>query len=138
MNRLSRNSATLELTGAGLTCADAERILRGQIERLSLAASARKHVEQARQCVEDLLAEGASIYGVNTGCGTHSNRRIPPPEVLALQESLLPSHAVGMGQLLSIPVSRLALALRINALAKGYSGVSVALIEMLLEMFNRG
>src|SRR5205823_795639 len=55
-----------------------------------------------------------------------------------LQENLLRSHAVGMGPLLSIPVSRLALALRINALAKGYSGVTVALIETLIEMYNRG
>ena len=44
--------------------------------------------------------------------------------MLALQENLLRSHAVGIGPLLSLGVSRLALALRIQALAKGYSGVT--------------
>ena len=58
--------------------------------------------------------------------------------MLALQENLLRSHAVGMGPLLSLGVSRLALALRIQALAKGHSGVTTELIEQLIEMYNRG
>jgi histidine ammonia-lyase len=107
-------------------------------DQLTLASAARKRVEQSRRCVEGLLAAGATLYGVNTGFGKLSNQRIPAEEVLALQENLLRSHAVGMGPLLDIAVSRLALALRINALAKGYSGVSVALVETLIEMFNRG
>src|SRR5581483_11502324 len=109
----------------------------GQVEQLSLAPAARKRVEKARRCVDELLESGATIYGVNTGFGKLSNQRIAVQEVLALQENLLRSHAVGMGPLLSIAVSRLALALRIQALAKGYSGVTVALIETLLEMYNR-
>ena len=67
-----------------------------------------------------------------------ANQRIPADEVLALQENLLRSHAVGMGPLLSIGVSRLALALRIQALAKGYSGVTAELIDRLIDMYNRG
>jgi histidine ammonia-lyase len=138
MNRLSRSAAVLELAGDGLTLDDAERILRGNVEHLSLAPAARKRVEQARRCVEDLLSGGATIYGVNTGFGKLANQRIPPQEVLALQENLLRSHAVGMGPLLSLSVSRLALALRIQALAKGYSGVSPELLDTLLAMYNRG
>src|SRR5260370_27976947 len=41
-----------------------------------------------------------------------------------------------MGPLLSLGVARLALALRIQALAKGYSGVTLELVDTLLEMFN--
>jgi histidine ammonia-lyase len=137
MARSSR-SAALELDGNSLSLADAARILRGHIERLSLAPAAHQRVEQARRCVDDLLASGATLYGVNTGFGKLANERIGPHEVLALQENLLRSHAVGVGALLSIPVSRLALTLRINALAKGYSGVTVALIEALIAMYNRG
>src|SRR5262249_36842846 len=72
------------------------------------------------------------------GFGKLANRRIEPAEVLALQENLLRSHAVGMGSLLGIGISRLALALRIQALAKGHSGVTADLIDMLIEMYNRG
>src|SRR5947209_951641 len=137
MARLSR-SAALDLDGNRLTLDDARSILHGQVERLAISATARKRIEQSRRCVEELLAGGATLYGVNTGFGKLANQRIPPQEVLALQENLLRSHAVGMGAFLSIPVSRLALALRINALAKGYSGVTVELIEALIEMYNRG
>jgi histidine ammonia-lyase len=138
MSRATSIPDTLELTGDGLTLNDAERILRGQVERLSLAPVARKRVVQSRRCLERLIEAGATIYGVNTGFGKLANRRIADDEVLALQENLLRSHAVGMGPLLGLGVSRLALALRIQALAKGYSGVTSELIDALVEMFNRG
>jgi histidine ammonia-lyase len=138
MNLDTRSTSALELSGDGLTLDDAERILRGQVERLTLAAAARKRVERARRCLENLMATGATIYGVNTGFGKLANQRIAADEVLALQENLLRSHAVGMGSLLSVGESRLTLALRIQALAKGYSGVSAALLDTLLEMYNRG
>jgi histidine ammonia-lyase len=130
--------AALELTGDNLTLADAEAILRGRVERLGLAPAARRRVQQSRRCLEDLIATGAAIYGVNTGFGKLANQRIAPDEVLLLQENLLRSHAVGMGPLLSLGTSRLALALRIQALAKGYSGVTVELLDTLVEMYNRG
>ena len=131
-------SKTLDLTGAGLTLDDAEHILSGRVEEVRLPATAKKRIERSRRCLESLLAGGETIYGVNTGFGKLSNQRIEADEVLALQENLLRSHAVGMGPLLEIAESRLALALRIQALAKGYSGVTVELVEQLVEMFNRG
>jgi histidine ammonia-lyase len=130
--------ALLELNGDNLTLSDAEGILRGGVERLTLAPAARRRVQQSRRCLEALVATGATIYGVNTGFGKLANRRIEDDEVLVLQENLLRSHAVGMGPLLSIGTSRLALALRIQALAKGYSGVSLDLLDTLVEMYNRG
>src|SRR5207237_5231299 len=86
----------------------------------------------------DLLESGATIYGVNTGFGKLAHQRIEPHEVLALQENLLRSHAVGLGALLPLGVTRLAFALRIQALAKGYSGVTPELIDALIEVYNRG
>ncbi len=138
MNRATPTSDALVLTGDNLTLDDAEQILHGKVERLALAPVARKRVEKARRCLEDLMAAGATIYGVNTGFGKLSNRRIEPDEVLALQENLLRSHAVGMGPLLGVGVSRLALALRIQALVKGHSGVTTELVDTLVEMYNRG
>jgi histidine ammonia-lyase len=138
MSRTTSTPTALELTGDGLTLDDAEGILRGQVERLVLASAARQRVERARRCLERLMATGATIYGVNTGFGKLANQRIGPDEVLALQENLLRSHAVGMGPLLGVGTSRLALALRIQALAKGYSGVTTRLIDTLIEMYNRG
>jgi histidine ammonia-lyase len=138
MNRTTLSPAVLELNGENLSLTDAERILSGQVETLTLAGSARRRVDAARRCLQELLAEGATIYGVNTGFGKLSNQRIELHEVLALQENLLRSHAVGMGPLLSLGVSRLCVALRIQALAKGYSGVTAELIDNLLAVYNRG
>lgn len=129
---------TLELSGDGLTLADAERLLHGQVEAISWTAGARKRVERARRCVMDLLDRGETIYGVNTGFGKLSNQRIEPQEVLSLQENLLRSHAVGMGALLPVGVARLSLVLRIQALAKGFSGVTTELIDALVALYNRG
>src|SRR5437588_12702203 len=137
MTRAARNFAALTLTGDDLTLAHADAVLHGRVERLTLAPAARRRVEQSRRCVVDLLEQGATLYGVNTGFGKLANQRIAPHDILALQENLLRSHAVGVGPLLGVGVSRLALALRIQALAKGYSGVTVELIEALLEMYNR-
>lgn len=131
-------ASTLQLSGDGLTIADAERILRGQVTTLRLAPAARKRVERSRRCLETLIAGGGTIYGVNTGFGKLSNQRIAADEVLTLQENLLRSHAVGLGSLLPLGVSRLALALRIQTLAKGFSGVSVELLDQLLALYNRG
>jgi histidine ammonia-lyase len=138
MNRTSATSNSLELSGENLNLHDAQRILEGRVERLALATSARKRVEKACRCLEGLMANGATIYGVNTGFGKLANQPIDSEELLALQENLLRSHAVGMGSLLTIGESRLALALRIQALAKGYSGVTTELLDLLIEMYNRG
>jgi histidine ammonia-lyase len=128
----------LVLRGDGLTLADAERLLADRVEQLSVAPAARRNVVRARRCLDHLAAGGGTIYGVNTGFGKLASQRIEPDEVLTLQENLLRSHAVGVGPPLTLGESRLALALRINALVKGYSGVSPGLVDALVAMFNRG
>jgi histidine ammonia-lyase len=84
------------------------------------------------------IGRGETTYGVNTGFGKLANERIADGEILALQENLLRSHAVGMGDLLPLRVVRLAFALRIQALAKGFSGVTPELLDALIALFNRG
>src|SRR5262245_4988368 len=138
MSRRSPTTATLELDGERLTLADARRILNGQVGDLLLATAARRRVADSRDCVMRLLDQRETTYGVKPGFGKLSGQRIGPGEVLQLQENLLRSHAVGFGPLLGLAVSRLALALRIQALAKGYSGVTPGLIDALQEVYNRG
>src|SRR5262245_43596005 len=66
MTANTRSVSALELSGDGLTLDDAERVLRGHVERLTLTPAARKRVERARRCLEQLMARGGTIYGVNT------------------------------------------------------------------------
>lgn len=131
-------SPSLELSGDGLTLADAERLMHGKIESLRLSPVARKNVERSRKVLVDRLERGETTYGVNTGFGKLANQRIGDHDVLALQENLLRSHAVGLGALLPPGVARLAVVLRIQALAKGFSGVTPELLDSLIALYNHG
>src|SRR5262245_64977776 len=129
MTRSPATNGPLELDGNSLTLADAGRILDGRVSEVRLPERARRQVVRARACLVKLLDEGRTLYGVNTGFGKLSNQRIEPGEVLTLQENLLRSHAVGVGPLLGPAVARLALVLRIQALARGHSGVTADLLD---------
>src|SRR5579871_2221422 len=76
MNRALSSDTALVLTGDNLTLPDAARILHGQVGQLQVAPAARRRVEQARRCLHDLLAQGATLYGVNTGFGKLASQRI--------------------------------------------------------------
>src|SRR6202042_736751 len=64
--------------------------------------------------------------------------RISNDDLQALQHNLVRSHACGLGEPLSEPESRAMLLLRANVLAKGYSGIRPALLQLLAAMLNAG
>ena len=105
---------------------------------VALDPAAPLRVRESRAVVDGLLARGDTAYGVNTGFGKLSDVRIEPGEVQALQRNLVRSHACGLGEPLQEAEVRAMLLLRANVLAKGFSGVRPELIEMLLELLNRG
>jgi histidine ammonia-lyase len=105
---------------------------------VALDPAALPRIHESRAVVDGLLARGATVYGVNTGFGKLSDVRIEPGEVRALQRNLVRSHACGVGEPLPEPEVRAMLLLRANVLAKGFSGVRPAVVEMLLSLLNRG
>ncbi len=76
------------------------------------------------------------VYGITTGFGKFARMVIAPDKLEELQENLIRSHSAGVGPPLSLERVRMLLALRINILAKGYSGVSVKTLLQLIEAFN--
>lgn len=106
--------------------------------RVVLARGVRGAVERSRHTVEQALARGQAIYGVNTGFGKLAGVRIETDQLAALQHNLILSHATGVGEPLAEDVSRLAFALRIHALALGHSGVRFTLLEHMAALFNAG
>lgn len=131
-------SRTLALTGKSLSLGDLERVLREPGLRLSLSAEVVRSIQSSRQVVLDQLREGRTVYGVNTGFGKLAQVRIPAGQITELQENLIRSHAIGLGDPLFPAEARLVLFLRIQALASGYSGVSVELVQRLVKLFNLG
>lgn len=104
--------------------------------RAQLAASARSRVLASRAVVEQAVARGGVMYGINTGFGKLAGVRIPDGQLAQLQRNILLSHATGVGAPLLQQQSKLAFALRIHNLALGFSGVRVELLEQALALFN--
>jgi histidine ammonia-lyase len=107
-------------------------------DAVQLADSAWPAIERSRKVVEDALASGRTIYGVNTGFGRLAQTRIPNNELKHLQRNLVLSHSAGVGEALPDNVVRLVLALKIASLARGFSGVRRVLVERLLALLNAG
>lgn len=93
-------------------------------------------IHKARAFVEDLVQEQKPVYGINTGFGKLATESINKDEVTQLQKNLLMSHACGVGRMLDVDVVRAMLALRINALIKGFSGIRLSVIEKMVEFLN--
>ena len=106
--------------------------------RVALGRAARTRVQQCRAVVESAVANGATMYGINTGFGKLAGVRIPDEQLAQLQKNLLLSHATGVGEPLRVEQSRLAFALRIHNLALGASGVRLALLDQAIALFNAG
>lgn len=127
----------LELNGQSLTLEELAAVAYGH-SHVTLHIEARQRMEASRAVVDRLLATGATAYGINTGFGKLADIKIPQNELVELQENLVRSHACGVGEPLAKPEVRAMLLLRANVLAKGTSGVRVAVAEGLLAMLEHG
>ncbi len=127
---------TAKLDGHSLRIEDVVKVARRE-EPVALTDAACEAVHRSRRTLE-VLAEDPTqlIYGVNTGFGRLVSERISAAEIEQLQENLILSHSAGVGPLLPQEVVRAAMLLRINSLAKGFSGVRLTLLNTLVEMLN--
>ena len=115
-------------SGDGILALDELRALANNTCQLSLALSAHAPVEAAANTVDEIVRSQRTVYGINTGFGKLATKRIPEDQLRALQRALVLSHAAGTGEPLDDATVGLILALKANALAKGYSGVRVEVI----------
>ncbi|XP_010885329.2 histidine ammonia-lyase isoform X1 [Esox lucius] len=125
----------LYLDGNSLTTADLVRLGKG-LFKIKLTNHAEEKVNEAREVIETILKENRVIYGVNTGFGKLAQTIIPQDKLLELQENLIRSTCAGVGSPLSVERTRMLLALRINVLAKGYSGISMETVQAMINAFN--
>jgi histidine ammonia-lyase len=103
---------------------------------VSLANGACQRIAEANELIDDVLAGGEQVYGVNTGFGQLAQVRISIDELAHLQENLVRSHAVGVGDDLNDDVVRLIILMKVIALAEGFSGVRVKLVQALCALLN--
>jgi len=127
----------LHISGNDLTL-EAVREVATERRAALLSPDARQAVNQARAVVDDIVASNKIAYAITTGVGKLSDVRIAGDQIRELQVNLVRSHAVGVGEPLSVPETRAMMLLRANSLSKGYSGVRAIVIDTLCEMLNRG
>jgi histidine ammonia-lyase len=95
-------------------------------------------VRASRAVVDDALASGEPSYGLNTGVGHRKDERLSDDELRRLQDVLVTTHAGGIGPPLPTEVVRAALMVRLNGIARGGSGASLAVADVLAAMLNAG
>ncbi|WP_291377138.1 MULTISPECIES: histidine ammonia-lyase [Achromobacter] len=120
-----------------LTLADLRRAYQQPVS-LTLDPGAARGIDASVATVERIIAEGRTVYGINTGFGLLASTKIAREDLQALQTSLVRSHAAGVGEALDDAMVRLIMVLKINSLARGYSGVRRHVIDSLIALVNAG
>ena len=128
--------STVVLTGNDLTVEDIVAIGIGD-KQVAIDAAALERCRASRIFLEEEVAAKRVIYGVNTSFGPMCNKIISDNEIEALQVNLIRSHAAGLGEPIKDYIAIAMLAVRLNTLAKGYSGVRLELLDFMARMINR-
>ena len=103
---------------------------------VTLGKESRRKIAESNEFIDDVVAGGQEVYGVNTGFGQLAQVRISDDELVHLQENLVKSHAVGVGEHLGDDIVRLVMFIKVVALAEGFSGVRLELVDALCALIN--
>ncbi|AWV27691.1 MULTISPECIES: histidine ammonia-lyase [Citrobacter] len=126
---------TMTLTPGHLSFTQLREIWQQPV-KLNLDAGAIDAINASVACVNNIVAEGRTAYGINTGFGLLAQTRIATEDLQNLQRSLVLSHAAGVGEALDDAMVRLIMVLKINSLARGFSGIRLSVIEALIALVN--
>lgn len=125
------------INGNNLTIEDVVNVCRNNYEVI-ITEEAIINVKKSRELVDKLVDEGKISYGITTGFGRFSDVAISREDSKLLQENLIISHSCGVGNPLSEDTVRAIMLLRVNNLAKGYSGIRLETLQTLVDMINKG
>lgn len=125
------------LTGSTLTLEELVDVCRNNAH-VELDPEATLRVIASRKIIDDFVDREAVVYGVTTGFGKFSDVAISKNDCVLLQKNLIMTHAVGVGAPFDTEVVRGIMLLRLNNLAKGFSGARLETVETLLNMLNKG
>ena len=106
---------------------------------VEISQTSETSMAESRAVIEAIVAGGddaPAVYGVNTGFGALATTRIPPERSAELQQSLVRSHAAGMGPEVETEVVRAMMLLRARTLALAYSGVRPVVAQRLVDLLN--
>ena len=105
--------------------------------QIILTAESRNQLLKSKENVQKIVASGQTVYGINTGFGPLCDTKISEEQTRQLQHNLLISHAVGVGNPIKKELAKTMLVAKAHALAKGYSGVTLEVVERILLMVEK-
>jgi histidine ammonia-lyase len=120
-----------------LTIEDVSRIARSS-EPVSISPAGRQRVAVGRRRLQELIARGERIYGVNTGIGGNAGISLAPDQMELLQHNLMRELGCATGDPLPADAVRASILLRIATFLSGASAVRPELVDALAELLNRG
>ncbi|HMB16301.1 MAG TPA: aromatic amino acid lyase, partial [Pelovirga sp.] len=129
------DKAIITLDGSSLSIADIVAIGVGD-KKVVLDPEALERCRASRTFLEEEVAARRIIYGVNTSFGPMCNKIIDDHEIETLQVNLIRSHAAGLGDPLKDYIAIAVMAVRLNTLVKGYSGVRIELLDHMQWLIN--
>lgn len=103
---------------------------------LELSDDAWQRITDAREIVDEIVADGQLVYGINTGLGALSDRSLEADQLSKMSRNTVISHACGVGPKLSEEQARAIMCAATAQYTHGKSGVSPAVVEGLLALFN--
>lgn len=124
------------LTGDSLTPDMVEAIAAGR-QKVSVEETLWKKLEEARSLVFELSGRGIPIYGCNTGVGWNKDKKVTKEFITGFNNSMLHSHAVGVGPYAPVEVVRAVMAVRLNGFLNLCTGISPGIVRMYQEFLNR-
>lgn len=119
-----------------LTIDDLEWIITENI-KVELSTEAKERIQRCRDYLDRKMeTQKEPIYGITTGFGSLCNHTIPRDDLSTLQENLVKSHACSVGEEVTPLIVKLMFLLKAHALSLGFSGVQVATVQRMLDLFN--
>lgn len=119
-----------------LTIEDIERIIDENI-KLELSEEAIERIQKCRDYLDRKMEINTKpIYGITTGFGGLCDYSISKSDLSTLQENLVKSHACSIGEVVPPSIVKMMLLLKAHALSLGYSGVQVATVQRIIDLFN--
>jgi histidine ammonia-lyase len=112
------------------------RALIDQPRPIALDPASHGAIDRSAAVVQAVIDRGETAYGINTGFGALARTRIKNDQLTELQRRLVLSHAAGTGDPLPDPIVRAILILKINGLARGFSGIRRSVIDALVALVN--
>ncbi len=127
---------TFTIIPGKISLAELRRISRSDEINFSLDENAFAQINASADAVQKVIQENRVVYGINTGFGLLASTRIKTEDLETLQRSIVLSHSAGFGDYMSESTVRLMMLLKINSLARGFSGIRLSVIQALITLLN--